>query len=70
VADGCCAWDEFALVALTEAGVAAGVESVKTSAHPSPARRPVNGCLKSIRYRALRPWREGVREWAAGLKTP
>jgi dTDP-4-dehydrorhamnose reductase len=70
VNDGCARWDEFAREALAEAGLAAQVESIPTSAFPSPARRPVNGCLKSIRYRALRPWPAAVREWAAGLKTP
>ncbi len=63
VADGCCAWDEFARVALGEAGVGARVEAIRTREYPAPARRPANGCLASIRYQPLRPWREAVREW-------
>lgn len=72
VADGCAAWDEFARVALAEAGVAVEVESISSAAYPAPARRPVNGCLATIRYRALRPWREAMRDWAAAvsLKNP
>jgi dTDP-4-dehydrorhamnose reductase len=64
VADGCAAWDEFARTALAAAGVAAEVESIRSDGHPTPARRPLNGCLGSIRYRALRPWKEAVVEWA------
>lgn len=67
VADGCAGWDEFARVVLAESGLATKVEPIKTGAYPAPARRPANGCLGSIRYRALRPWREAVAEW---LKTP
>ena len=70
VADGCASWDELARVALAEAGVAAQVESVRSSKHLAPARRPVNGCMETIRYHALRPWQEGVRDWARALKTP
>ena len=68
VADGCAGWDEFARAALFESGVKADVESIQTSAHPAPARRPANGCLVTIRYQALRPWREAVRGWATQVK--
>jgi dTDP-4-dehydrorhamnose reductase len=64
VADGCAGWDEFARAALAGSGVVAEVESITTEAFPTPARRPVNGCLASIRYRPLRHWKEAVREWA------
>jgi dTDP-4-dehydrorhamnose reductase len=64
VADGCAGWDEFARAALAEAGVEAAVESVGSDAFPSPARRPANGCLASIRYRPLRHWKEALAEWA------
>jgi dTDP-4-dehydrorhamnose reductase len=64
VADGCCGWDELARVVLAESGVATQVESITAATHPTPARRPPNGCLASIRYHALRPWQEGVRDWA------
>ena len=68
VADGCAGWDEFARVALAESGVAADVESISSAAHPAPARRPVNGCLATIRYHPLRPWQEAVRDWAQSLQ--
>jgi len=68
VADGCAGWDEFARVALAEAGVEADVESITSAEFPAPARRPVNGCLATIRYRALRPWQEAVRDWAQSLE--
>jgi dTDP-4-dehydrorhamnose reductase len=62
VADGCCGWDDFARATLAEAGVEKAVESVPTSAYPTPARRPANGCLASTRFRPLRPWREALHE--------
>lgn len=68
VCAGCCGWDEFARAALAEAGLEHEVESVPTDAYPTPARRPRNGCLASARYHPLRPWREGLHEWARGLK--
>jgi dTDP-4-dehydrorhamnose reductase len=64
VAAGCCGWDEFARAALTESGVDWPVESVSTSATAGVARRPLNGCLESERVQPLRPWIEGVRDWA------
>ena len=66
VADGCCAWDEFARAALAACGVEAEVEPVTTAELAPPAARPLNGCLGSVRGDALRPWKEGVGEWAAG----
>jgi dTDP-4-dehydrorhamnose reductase len=70
VADGCAGWDELARVALAEAGVGAQVESIRSGEYPAPAPRPGNGCLATIRYHALRPWQEAVREWAQTLKHP
>lgn len=70
VAEGCCAWDELARAALSESGVAAEVESIRTADYPAAAQRPVNGCLATIRYRALRPWRDAVRDWAQNLENP
>jgi len=66
VAEGCAGWDDFARAVLVERGVEAAVESIPTHAYPSAARRPLNGCLATTRYRPLRHWREAVREWAAG----
>lgn len=65
VADGCCAWDEFAREALASCGVEAEVEPVTSAELGAPALRPLNGCLGSARTTLLRPWREGVAEWAA-----
>lgn len=65
VAGGCCAWDEFARAALAECGVEAEVEAVTSAELGAPARRPLNGCLGSVRTAALRPWRDGLADWAA-----
>jgi dTDP-4-dehydrorhamnose reductase len=65
VADGCCGWDEFARATLAACGVDATVEPVTSAELVAPASRPLNGCLASIRTSALRPWREGLEEWAA-----
>jgi dTDP-4-dehydrorhamnose reductase len=70
VAAGCCGWDEFARVALADCGVEAEVRSVTTAEGRAPARRPLNGCLGSVRTEALRPWREGVAAWAANRSNP
>ncbi len=64
VAEGCTGWDDFARAVLAERGLQAAVESIASHAYPSAARRPLNGCLASTRYGALRPWREALREWA------
>jgi dTDP-4-dehydrorhamnose reductase len=64
VADGCAGWDELARAALAESGLPARVESITTDAFPTPARRPRNGCLASIRYRPLRHWKDAVADWA------
>lgn len=65
VADGCCAWDEFARAILAESGAEANVEAVTSAELASPAPRPRNGCLGSVRTVALRPWRQGLHEWAS-----
>jgi dTDP-4-dehydrorhamnose reductase len=70
VAAGCCGWDEFARAALADCGVKAEVRSVTTAEGSAPARRPLNGCLGSVRTEALRPWREGVAAWAANRRNP
>lgn len=64
VAEGCCAWDEFARAALAECGVRAQVQAVMSAEVVLAARRPLNGCLASERTGALRPWQEGLHEWA------
>jgi dTDP-4-dehydrorhamnose reductase len=70
VAEGCCAWDELARAVLEAVGLGMPVESVPASAYPTPARRPANGCLTTVRYRALRPWPQALRDWAARVKNP
>jgi len=67
VADGCTSWDDYARAVLEEVGVAAPVESVPTAAVPTAARRPLNGCLESMRHRPLRPWREALHEYATDV---
>jgi len=62
VADGCTGWDDFARAVLAESGVEVEVESIPSSTYPAAARRPLNGCLASTRFRALRPWREALHE--------
>lgn len=64
VADGCAGWDDFARAALAASGIHAEVESITTNAFPTPARRPANGCLDSIRYHRLRHWQDAVGDWA------
>lgn len=68
VAEGCCGWDEFAREALAACGVDATVDPVGTDEVEAPAARPLNGCLGSVRTQALRPWQEGVADWASSWK--
>lgn len=71
VSAGCTGWDEFARAVLQECGVSVPVESISSAEYPSAARRPRNGCLSSTRVSPLRPWREGLRDWARKwAKTP
>ncbi len=70
VAAGCSAWDEFARAVLEEAGMDVPVESIPSSAYPTPAARPLNGCLTSTRLAPLRGWREALHEWSARAKNP
>lgn len=64
VAEGCCGWDELARAALAECGIDHEVESTTSGSRPGAVPRPLNGCLASERVAPLRPWREGVRDWA------
>ena len=66
VSDGCCTFYEFARAVLEEVWLPVRVEAVSTAEFASPARRPLNGCLRSERFRALRHWRESLHEWASG----
>jgi dTDP-4-dehydrorhamnose reductase len=64
VAAGCAGWDEFARAVLEECQVRAPVSPLRSAELSAPARRPLHGCLASIRVEPLRPWREGLHEWA------
>lgn len=66
VAEGCTGWDDFARAVLAEQGVRVEVESIPSTDYPSAARRPLNGCLATTRFRALRPWREALHEALQG----
>ena len=65
VAAGCAGWDEFARAALAECHLTAEVEPALSAELGGAARRPLNGCLESSLVAPLRPWREGLHEWAA-----
>jgi dTDP-4-dehydrorhamnose reductase len=65
VAEGCAGWDEFARAVLEESQVMVRVSPMRSAELRSPARRPLHGCLASTRVAALRPWREGLHDWAA-----
>ena len=64
VAAGCCGWDEFARAVLSELDILTEVLGIDSATLASAARRPPNGCLGSTRVAALRPWREGLADWA------
>jgi dTDP-4-dehydrorhamnose reductase len=50
---------------LAEFEVAAEVEAASSAEFGAPARRPLNGCLASSRVEfQMRPWREGLHDWA------
>lgn len=63
-AAGCCGWDDFARAVLAELGMNTEVRGIDSSTFASPARRPLNGCLGSTRLGPLRPWRDGLADWA------
>jgi len=63
-AGGCSSWEELARATLREFGVSGEVEPVSSAELGAPARRPPNGCLGSSRTKALRPWRDALKEWA------
>jgi dTDP-4-dehydrorhamnose reductase len=65
VAAGCAGWDELARAALAEFHLTAEVEPALSADLGGAAKRPLNGCLSSSLVEPLRPWREGLHEWAA-----
>ena len=65
VGAGCCTWHELAVRVLDACGVPAEVEAIPSAARPGTAPRPPNGCLASSRVPPLRPWLEGIQEWAS-----
>jgi dTDP-4-dehydrorhamnose reductase len=64
VAEGCCGWDELARATLEELDLHVPVKQMNALDYAAAARRPANGCLTSTRFKPLRPWREGLHEWA------
>jgi len=68
VAEGCCGWDELARAALEEFDLHVPVKPIRAGDYAAAAPRPANGCLASNRVKPLRPWREGLHEWAAESK--
>jgi dTDP-4-dehydrorhamnose reductase len=64
VAAGCAGWDELARATLAEAHLDVEVEAASSAELGGAARRPLNGCLTSSRVPPLRPWREGLHQWA------
>jgi dTDP-4-dehydrorhamnose reductase len=64
VAAGCAGWDEFARATLAEFHLDVEVEAGSPVEVGGAARRPLNGCLASALVAPLRPWREGLHEWA------
>lgn len=68
-AAGCCGWDEFARAVLAEHRLDIEVTTISSADLAAPAPRPANGCMESVRIAPLRPWQEGLREWAAGART-
>src|SRR4029077_19736171 len=64
VAAGCAGWDEFARATLAEFHVDVAVEAVTAEEVGGAARRPLNGCLASSIVAPLRPWRDGLHQWA------
>lgn len=66
VAAGCCGWDDFARAVLARVDIHIEVRGTASLALSPPARRPRNGCLGSTRVAPLRPWQEGLSEWARG----
>lgn len=70
VAAGCCSWDDYARAVLAELGLSTQVESISTGELAAPARRPLNGCLASIRVDPLRSWREALHDWGTSRQNP
>jgi len=68
VAAGCAGWDEFARAVLAEFEMPADVIPISSATLASAAARPLSGCLASTRVAPLRPWREGLHEWAVRQK--
>lgn len=64
VAEGCAGWDEFARAVLEESQVRGTVDPISSTELGALARRPLHGCLASTRVAALRPWRQGLHDWA------
>lgn len=67
VNSGCASWHEFAVETVRLAGLDLEVARVGTAELGAAAARPRNGCLRSTRVEAMRPWPEALAEWAAAF---
>jgi dTDP-4-dehydrorhamnose reductase len=65
VAQGCCSFWELAVETVRLAGLSVPVEKLSSASFSTPAPRPLNGCLASLRTEPLRPWQEGLAAWWA-----
>ena len=63
VAQGCCSFADLARAALGLAGLDTRVDDVTSADINAAARRPLNGCLRSLRVEPLPPWQDGLAEW-------
>ena len=61
---GCAGWDDLARAVLEEFRVSAEIQAVTSADLAAPAKRPLNGCLSSSRVAPIRPWRDGLHDWA------
>ena len=65
---GVCSWADFARAIFREAGLACRVESIPSSAYPTPARRPLNSrlskeSLTEAGFPLLPPWEDALRRF-------
>ena len=70
VSAGCAGWDELARAVLVEFRIAAEIQPLTSADVAAPAKRPLNGCLSSSRVAPIRPWRDGLHDWAARRAEP
>ena len=72
VNEGSCTWHALAVEALTQAGLGARVEALRSEELAAPARRPGYSVLSTARYRSrglppLRDWRAALADHLANV---